>query len=76
MAELEADTLELQQQYLSSPEYIELTARAKLDKALPGEKVMILPVQPKQEPVAATTTAAALPGRSNLEKWLQFFLGR
>ncbi len=76
VAKLEAETLELQQQYLKSPEYLELMARAKLGKALPGEKVIILPASPKSKPSTAATTLLRPAEKSNFEKWMQFFFGR
>lgn len=76
VAKLEAETLELQQQYLKSPEYLELTARAKLGKAMPGEKVIILPVSPKSTPAPTATTPTPRTDKSNFQKWMQFFFGR
>ncbi len=76
VAKLEAETLELQQQYYKSAEYIELTARAKLGKAMPGEKVIILPSSPKSVPGASPSTTTIKPEKSNFDKWLQFFFGR
>ena len=76
VAKLEAETLELQQQYYQSAEYIELTARAKLGKAMPGEKVIILPASPKSATASLPTTTVVKPEKSNLEKWMQFFFGR
>ena len=76
VAKLEAETLELQQQYYKSAEYIELTARAKLGKAMPGEKVIILPSSPKSKPAPSNTATVTRPTKSNFDKWMQFFFGR
>ncbi len=75
LTQLEVDTLRLQQQYLQSAEYQELTARAKLGKAAPGEKVVNLPPLPKEdkEPGVLTPT---LDDSSNFQKWMRFFFGR
>ncbi|MGB3009067.1 MAG: hypothetical protein WBB33_01805 [Candidatus Saccharimonadales bacterium] len=75
IAEIETETLKLQQNYLKSTEYQELTARAKLGKSSEGEKVIILPPQPK--PAQQHTTAATtIVEKSNFAKWMQFFFGR
>ncbi|MEO5691107.1 MAG: hypothetical protein ABIQ64_02885 [Candidatus Saccharimonadales bacterium] len=75
LTQLEVDTLRLQQQYLQSAEYQELTARAKLGKSAPGEKVVNLPPLPKvdNEPSVLTPT---LDESSNFQKWMRFFFGR
>ncbi len=75
IAEIETETLKLQQQYLKSPEYQELTARAKLGKSSEGEKVIILPPQAKTPTASSTVTPVKLP-QSNFAKWMQFFFGR
>ncbi|MFZ1458927.1 MAG: septum formation initiator family protein [Candidatus Saccharimonadales bacterium] len=75
IAEIETETLKLQQQYLKSTEYQELTARAKLGKSSPGEKVIILPPLPKSDTPQAETPTTRVP-RSNFAKWTQFFFGR
>ena len=71
---LEAENLKLQQNYYRSDEYLELTAKAKLGKALPGETVVILPPLPKT-PVDEADTPTATPNQSNFAKWIQFFFG-
>ena len=75
LTQLEVDTLRLQQQYLQSPEYQELTARAKLGKAAPGEKVINLPALPKEAPKTQQTVVMT-DELSNFQKWLRFFFGR
>ncbi|MGE5312822.1 MAG: hypothetical protein ACM3MA_02335 [Acidobacteriota bacterium] len=66
-----------QQAYYNSSEFLELSARTHLMKAMPGETLVLLPDSsqivddvPKQQ----TTTQPAQ--RSNLEKWTQFFFGQ
>ncbi len=75
LTQLEVDTLRLQQQYLQSAEYQELTARAKLGKAAPGEKVVNLPPLPKEDKVPSVLTPT-LDDSSNFQKWMRFFFGR
>jgi cell division protein FtsB len=74
ITQLEVDTLRLQQQYLRSPEYQELMARAKLGKATPGEQVINLPALPDDP--APTTSARQTAELSNVDKWMRFFFGR
>ncbi len=72
--ELENQTLEFQKKYYQSAEYIELSARQRLNKAAPGEKVIILP--PSQEKPAQTPTAALTnKSETNFEQWIRFFFG-
>lgn len=75
ISQLEVDTLKLQQQYLQSPEYQELTAREKLGKASPGESVINLPPLPP-EPETKQETFVPTDQLSNFQKWMRFFFGR
>jgi cell division protein FtsB len=75
ISQLEVDTLRLQQQYLQSPEYQELTAREKLGKAAPGESVINLPALPP-EPEKKQATFVPTDQLSNFQKWMRFFFGR
>ncbi len=75
VTQLEVETLRLQQQYLQSPEYQELTARAKLGKANPGEKVINLPPLPP-EAKPPSSQPVKLDELSNFDKWMRFFFGR
>lgn len=80
-ARLEADVLELQnenlrleQAYFQTDEYLELQARRLLNKALPGEHLVILPKTTIEEnPVVEDETT---PERSNFEQWMEFLFGR
>jgi cell division protein FtsB len=75
ISQLEVDTLRLQQQYLQSPEYQELTAREKLGKAAPGESVVNLPPLPP-EPEVEEETFVPTDQLTNFQKWMRFFFGR
>lgn len=74
IAEIEAETLALQQQYYRSPEYLELTARSRLGKASEGETLIILPPLPEQTPEAEQI--ATLEEPSNFSKWMRFLFGQ
>lgn len=41
---LENSNLALRNQYLETDQYLELTARRQYNKALPGEKMLVVPV--------------------------------
>lgn len=72
--ELENQTLEFQKKYYQSAEYIELSARQRLNKAAPGEKVIILPpVQEKQQKPGLALRAKN--NETNFEQWIHFFFG-
>ncbi len=74
LAKLQNQNYKYQQAYYSSEEFLELSARQKLGKALPGEHLVMLPssenikdvVVKSLEPVKATN-------ESNLERWISFF---
>jgi cell division protein FtsL len=73
--EIENENLKLQQVYYGTNEYLELSAREKLNKALPGENLVILPKTAGPEKVATGVAARPVDDRSNFEKWLDFLLG-
>lgn len=77
--ELENQTLTLQNKYYKSAEYLELSARERLNKASPGEKVLILPPN-TVEPAGAMRTQnpddAPITQRSNFAQWMYFLFGR
>jgi Flp pilus assembly protein TadB len=64
-----------QQAYYKSDEFLELSARQKLGKAFPGEKLVLLPssagVHDTTQPVAAKPVVT----ESNFSKWMDFFFG-
>ncbi len=77
--ELENKTRIFENKYYQSNEYLELSAREHLNKAAPGEKLLILPpntVQPaaNKQPVAADDIPIA--ERSNFAQWVYFLFGK
>lgn len=74
--ELENQTLRFENQYFNSREYLELSARAHLNKANSGEKLLVLP--PNTVADAGTeqqSTVTPISKRSNFEQWLYFLFG-
>jgi cell division protein FtsB len=75
LIEIETELLEYERHYLNSNEYVELSAREHLNRAAPGEKLVMLPlVEPKDEPDTAPIIVPTTQ-RSNFEQWLYFFFG-
>ncbi|HEX6462157.1 MAG TPA: hypothetical protein VFZ58_02680 [Candidatus Saccharimonadales bacterium] len=74
LLQLENETAEFQNQYYKTNEYLDLQARKLLGKALPGEKMVVLPLAttvaplPAEQPVYRT----AMQDRSNIEQWFYF----
>jgi cell division protein FtsB len=77
LANLENQNLKFQQNYLRSSEFLEINAREKLGKVVPGEKVIILPdssgIIDKVTEAKVAKTATVKP--SNFSQWMQFFFG-
>lgn len=73
--EIENENLRLQQVYYQTNEYLELSAREKLNKTLPGEHLIILPKTESVKKVDTGVAAVGVDDRSNLEKWVEFLLG-
>lgn len=76
LLDIETQTLVFQQRYLQSNEYLELAAREHLNKANPGEHVILLPdhgVTDTQK--TARQQAAAIVPPSNFQQWMSFFFG-
>lgn len=73
---LESDTLELENTYFASDEYLELQARQQFGKALPGEHMLILPANTVSDTVTAQANSKTntSPG-GNFQAWLNFFFG-
>ena len=74
---LQNQTLQYQQNYYKTDEYLELSARTWLNKASAGEKELILPpntVSTPPEPDVAVTNKP-ITQQSNLEQWLYFLFG-
>ena len=76
LLKIENESLKYQGKYYSSDEYIELSARARLNKAAAGEKLVILPPQPKVEHSQPGSLKTSAPDTSNFEQWVRFFFGR
>lgn len=75
--ELENETLEFQQKYYQTDEFLELSARERLNKATDGEKVLILPsntVKPASDETAEPTVTP-IRDRSNFDQWSYFLFG-
>lgn len=74
--QLEVETLELENEYYSSDEYKELAARAKGNKKLPGETMILLPENSdyaKTKHASDNVIIASEP--SNISQWLSFLFG-
>lgn len=81
LAELQKDSLELQNRYYATNEYRELALRDSLGLVMPGEKVLILPDNSEAaknadaEASGSSTGAVSQTQTSNLEQWLNFLFG-
>ncbi|MGH7218164.1 MAG: FtsB family cell division protein [Candidatus Microsaccharimonas sp.] len=82
LAELQKESLELQNRYYGTNEYKELAARESLGLVMPGERVLILPENSvaaleADKKASSTGSAQAIPQEttSNLEQWLNFLFG-
>ncbi len=74
--DLENKTLEFENQYYGSNEYLELSARSHLNKSAPGEKLLILPQNTVSDKAPATTSVVMpISKRSNFQQWLYFLFG-
>ena len=74
MLELENQNLRLEQLYYRTDEYMELSARSLLGKALPGEHLVVLPrVSHASE---AKRSGGAVVTKSNFDQWLDFLFGQ
>jgi cell division protein FtsL len=82
--QLENNNLQLQNSYLNTNQYLELTARQNFGLAAPGEKELVVP----ENVAMAYTNAAAMPPavpqasthqpayQRHFESWVDFFLHR
>ena len=76
--ELENKSHALQNQYYQSPEYLELSARERLNKAGPDEKLIMLPpnsVQPTPDE-ELQSSEPPITSRSNFAQWMYFLFGK
>lgn len=74
LEKLRNQNLQFQQRYYKSDEFLELSARQRLGKANPGEKLIILPDSRKIVDTAPTSADAIAQIKvSNLSQWIRFF---
>lgn len=71
---LQNKTYEYQQAYFKSDEFLELSARAKLGLALPGEALVLLPSSEgiKDTDASKTVATVAATTESNFAQWMRF----
>lgn len=74
MLELENQNLRLEQLYYRTDEYMELSARSLLGKALPGEHLVVLPRV--SHAGKAKRSGGAVVTKSNFDQWLDFLFGQ
>lgn len=74
MLELENQNLRLEQLYYRTDEYMELSARSLLGKALPGEHLVVLPRVSYAS--KAKRSGGAVVTKSNFDQWLDFLFGQ
>jgi cell division protein FtsB len=73
---LRNQNLQFQQEYYRSPEFLELSAREKLGKANPGEKLIILPdSRDIVDTVGIDEVQPSANRAGNLAQWMRFFFG-
>lgn len=75
---LQNKTLQLQETYYNSDQYLELSARERLGVAQPGEKLLVLPpntVKPAQD-TPTPTSQTPIAARSNFAQWMYFLFGK
>lgn len=73
---LESDTLELENTYFASNEYLELQARQQFGKAAPGEHMLILPANTVSDTASTQANESKITlSSSNFQSWLSFFFG-
>ena len=72
---LENENLRLQQLYFQTDEFLELEARDKLGKALPGEHLIHLPRIDRDIIIDTGDAVRPVDSRSNFERWIEFFFG-
>jgi cell division protein FtsB len=74
--DLENQTLQFENQYYNSNEYLELSARQHLNLANPGEKLLILPPNRVSDKSTVQQPAVTpIAKRSNFQQWLYFLFG-
>lgn len=79
LMEIENKTLEYRIAYYKTQEYAEISARENLNRAAPGEKLVVVPPSPYEHQDTSVLTAgntAAQPARSNFQQWMYFLFGQ
>jgi len=81
--QLENNNLVLENQYYNTNQYLELQARALLDKALPGETLILVPkstaysqLAPTPKIKASNTNIQKPFYQQNFESWMAFYFHR
>ncbi len=85
LANLQNNNLSLQNQYYNTNEYLELQSRQLLGKALPGEKLILVPKSvalannvniPNDNSLTSNSPPQKPEYQSNFEAWMNFFFRR
>lgn len=78
LMEIQNKSLEYRIAYYKTDEFAELSARENLNKAAPGEKVLVVPPsQYEHETISSLSTAPVpAPARSNFQQWMFFLFGQ
>jgi cell division protein FtsB len=85
LSNLQNNDQQLQNEYYNTNEYVELQARELLGKALPGEKLVLVPQNvalantvsiPQDKTITATSPPLKPTYQSNFEAWVNFFFHR
>ena len=75
LLQLEVETMEFENEYYKSDEYLELMARKNAEKQLAGEHMVYLPensAEAKNKHVVAEVAEVEEKEYSNFDKWMQF----
>ncbi len=80
LLKLEVETLELENEYYKSDEYLELAARKYQNKKLPDETLIYLPDNSeaaihKYDEDSKVEENEVVTSRSNFDQWLEFLFG-
>lgn len=74
LMKLENENLTFQKRYLRSDEFLELSARQRLNKASPGEHLVILPSSSAiKDMPKVSSSASKVIEPSNFSQWMRFF---
>jgi hypothetical protein len=74
-AKVEAETLELERTYYRSEEYQEIAAKKYLGRAMPDEKLLILPENSEYAKIKYDDIGAVAKEKTNFEMWMEFVFG-